>query len=249
MRLPNYLLLAFIILSISSFSPPPFANDQLQHGRVYNAMQAKDNKLAQLFQQRGMAYPPQQLYMRVFKSEKTMEIWAMGSSGRYELVKEFSVCAMSGDIGPKQKQGDKQVPEGFYTISQFNPTSQYHLSLKVNYPNNADRKRSKHRNLGGDIFIHGECGSRGCVSITDPLIQEVYWLSAQAKGYGNTPIPVHIFPARMSNFKYAILKHLYRKDRKNLVLWRSLKEGYDYFERSRRVPNVGIDGSGVYVVR
>ncbi len=249
MRLTNYLFLALLLLIITSFSPPPFANDQLQHSRVYRAMQQKDAPLEQLFLQKGMAYPPQQLYMRVFKSEKLMEVWSRGSSGRYELVKAFPVCAMSGDIGPKQKQGDKQVPEGFYRISHFNPNSQYHLSLKVDYPNNADRKRSKHRNLGGDIFIHGECGSRGCVSITDPLIQEIYWLSAQAKGYGSTPIPVHIFPARMSNFKYAILKHLYRKDRKFLHLWRSLKTGYDYFERHRQVPSVVVDGSGIYQVR
>ena len=177
-----------------------------------------------------------------------MELWAANSGDApFELVKTYEVCAMSGDVGPKRKQGDLQVPEGFYHINHFNPWSKYHLSLKVSYPNGSDRKLSPHSDLGGDIYIHGSCASLGCVSITDPYIKEIYWLSAQVKDH-QYRIPVHIFPARLSPFKYKLLKYLYKNDRQMLAFWKNLKSGYDYFEKNRQIPKITVRQDGSYAV-
>ena len=224
-------------------------NSQLHQPRVQAAKSATDASLRQLFEEKGLAYPPQKIFMRVLKSENLLEMWVWkAEENQYKLLKTYGVCAMSGYLGPKRKQGDYQVPEGFYHLSSFNPWSAYHLSMKINYPNKSDRILSPNRNLGGDIFIHGHCGSLGCVSITDPLIQEVYWLSLQAKQNGQKNIPVHIFPAYFSDLKYNLLHHLYANNNKLTQFWDNLYAGFMYFETHKRVPNMSIDDRGFYYI-
>ncbi|MFK7908607.1 MAG: murein L,D-transpeptidase family protein [Chitinophagales bacterium] len=245
----SLLILSFVLADTSSLLAPSFLQTQLQHHRVRAARSEKDANLQKLFDAKGLQYPPKAFFMRVFKSEHVIELWAADEADTpMTLVNSYDVCAMSGDLGPKSKQGDRQVPEGFYHISRFNPNSNYYLSLKINYPNKADRLRSSFSNLGGDIYIHGHCASWGCVSITDPIIKEVYWLAAQVQYGGMEELPVHIFPSRLSDFKYAILQHLYEEEPANLQLWNSLKQAYDYFETYKEVPQVEIDASGEYLV-
>lgn len=228
---------------------PSFLQTQLQHYRVQAARNEKDANLQKMFDAKGLQYPPKSLFVRVFKSEHIIELWAANEEETpLTLVKSYDVCAMSGDLGPKRKQGDRQVPEGFYHISRFNPNSNYYLSLKINYPNDADRLQSPYSNLGGDIYIHGYCASRGCVSITDPIIKEVYWLAAQVQYAGRNELPVHIFPSRLSNFKYSILEHLYADEPEYLQLWTSLKQAYDFFETHHQIPPIEIDEEGKYLV-
>jgi murein L,D-transpeptidase YafK len=100
-------------------------------------------------------------------------------------IKTYTVCATSGLIGPKRMQGDLQIPEGFYYIDRFNPYSNFYLSLGINYPNTSDRILGDKNNLGGDIFIHGDCVTIGCLPITDSEIKELYIFCVEAKTMDN----------------------------------------------------------------
>ncbi|MEZ4883750.1 MAG: L,D-transpeptidase family protein [Chitinophagales bacterium] len=243
------LTLLVVLADTSRLLAPSFLQTQLQYPRVRAAQSEKDATLQKIFDAKGLEYPPKTLFMRVFKSEHIIELWAANEvDSPMTMVKSYDVCAMSGDLGPKRKQGDQQVPEGFYHISRFNPSSNYYLSMKIDYPNDADRIQSPYSNLGGDIYIHGHCASLGCVSITDPIIKEVYWLAAQVQYGGMSELPVHIFPSRLSDFKYSILQHLYADEPSNLQLWSSLKQAYDYFEIHKQLPQIEIDALGEYLV-
>lgn len=216
--------------------------------RVLEAKSEKDDYLKKIFIDKGLQYPPKRLFFRVFKSENVLEVWANNNDGtNYTLIKKYPVCAMSGVLGPKRKQGDYQVPEGFYHISGLNPWSNYYLSLKINYPNKSDRILGRaSENLGGDIFIHGQCVSAGCVAITDNYIQEVYWLVNLAQNNGQRRIPVHCFPARLSDLKMNLLQFLYPNEKKMLELWYNLQKGYRYFEENKKPPTVSIQEDGYY---
>lgn len=251
----HYLYLTIIVsfltfLSTSFVTAPNFMKSHKKSGRVKIAYKEKEKGLQTLFEEKGIAYPPSKIYMRVFKSEDILELWALNDNTQtYEMIKKYGVCAMSGVLGPKRKQGDKQVPEGFYNIDLFNPYSAYHLSLHVDYPNKADRLRQpKSGNLGGDIYVHGQCKSIGCVSITNNFIKEIYILATEVRNKGQFPIPIHIFPARLSDLKYNILSKVYARKPSLLILWHSLKEGYDYFEETGKLPTINIDNHGHYEV-
>jgi len=151
------------------------------------------------------------------------------------------VAGQSGKLGPKRREGDKQVPEGVYFVDRFNPQSRFHLSLGINYPNASDRVRSDRNRPGGDIFIHGDNKSIGCLAITDPLIEEVYTVALAVRGKG--PIWVHIFPARLTEAKR---KSLSRVHPEHASLWAELAPIYQAFEKDKRVPRVVIDKSGAY---
>jgi murein L,D-transpeptidase YafK len=151
------------------------------------------------------------------------------ASGSYTLAKNYSICATSGILGPNRRFGDEQVPEGFYELDWFNPQSNLYLSLHVSYPNAADRVLGSKQNLGGGIFLHGNCVTIGCIPITDGGIKEVYWLAVLARAQGQQHIPIEIFPARLS--------------REELV---NLKDGFDYFEKTHRPPAVSVDRGGRY---
>jgi len=192
--------LAFIIaIFTSNFSfGQTFTNEQLRYKRVRTAKAEKEKVLKKEFQQCGLSYPPQNIFIKIIKDEKILELYVK-EEGNYQLFKTYPFCAASGTLGPKRKEGDLQVPEGIYYIDRFNPASNFYLSLGINYPNKQDKKLSDPIKPGGDIFIHGNCVSIGCVAITDDLIKEVYWLAVQAKSAGQQKIPVHIFPFDLSN--------------------------------------------------
>ncbi len=130
---------------------------------------------------KGIAWPPSELVLLVFKQERSFEAWALDGDER-ALLATYPILGLSGGPGPKRRSGDLQVPEGFYELGRLNPNSNFDLSIKVDYPNDEDLAHAlvPRSRMGGDIYIHGGSASIGCVAIGDPAIQEVFTLAAMA---------------------------------------------------------------------
>lgn len=146
-------------------------------------------RLTPHFARARVAYPPKEIAILVFKRERRVAVWAR-SDARWRFIRDYPILAASGHAGPKLRQGDYQVPEGLYRIAHLNPNSNYHLSMKVDYPNAFDRRmaqRDGRTRLGGDIFIHGKDVSIGCVALGDPAIEELFTLVAQT-GHGRVKV-------------------------------------------------------------
>lgn len=176
------------------------------------------------------------MLIRAYKKEAEFEIWKMKADGRYTLLKTFPMCRWSGQLGPKTREGDRQVPEGFYTITpaQMNPNSNYYLSFNVGYPNAYDRALG---HGGGLIMVHGACSSAGCFSMTDEQIAEIYAIARDSFGGGQKAIQMESLPFRMTAENLA--KH--RLD-PNIRFWKQLKEGADHFEVTKTEPKVAVCG-------
>ena len=234
-------------------APPPildrdYMRDQLRHPRVVDAWVSKRFAVMDMFKARGVTYPAAEVYLRVFKRERVIELWARSpQQGTFTLIKEYAICALS-DIGPKRQQGDGQTPEGFYYVDFLNPASQFHLSLHVNYPNAADQLVGRRGALGGDIFIHGGCLTEGCIAVTDESIKELYWIAVEARSVGQTRIPVHIFPARLDAGSMTELARVFGEDERLVDFWQQLRGGYDHFERTRTMPEIRISTRGRYLM-
>ena len=240
----------FFLLSVLSVTieGENFKSQQAKFARVQTAIAEKEATVKKLFAERKLAYPPKEIFLRAFKREQVIELW-VSDAGKYHLLKEYAVCAASGGLGPKRRQGDNQVPEGFYYVERFNPMSNFYLSLGLNYPNEADKILGVRGNLGGDIFIHGDCVSIGCMAIQDEQIKELYLIAIEAKSTGQVRIPVHVFPARMHAKG---MKRLVREAAGNAPLqafWQNLKEGFDIFENDHRLPVVTVDKQGRYLFK
>ena len=224
-----------------------FKSTQLQKSRVKGAY---NNTIVQLqtdLDQMGVKSSEVAIFLRGFKLEKELQVWVKHKdSTTYNLFKTFDFCVLSGALGPKTAQGDMQVPEGHYYIDRFNAWSIFHLSLGINYPNQADKKLNAKGNLGGDIFIHGDCVSIGCIPITNVHIEELYTLAIEARNNGQTRIPVHIFPFKMNetNMENAILMI---RDDKLRSFWENLKFGFQWFEENKAIPKVKVSSEGKYV--
>ena len=175
------------------------------------------------------------VFIRIFKAERELEVWVEGKD-RFVLFRTYPIAACSGGLGPKLKRGDRQAPEGFYYVppSRMNPNSRFHLSFDLGYPNAYDRV---HGRRGSALMVHGSDVSIGCFAMTDRKIEEIYGLADGALRNGQRFFRVHCFPFRMTpeNMK----KH---KDNRWYRFWENLKEGYDFFERSGRPPNVVVNG-------
>jgi murein L,D-transpeptidase YafK len=179
--------------------------------------------------------PASPILIRLFKDESVLEVWKQKDTGRFALVKTYEICAYSGKLGPKVREGDRQAPEGFYTISRglLNPNSQYHLAFNTGYPNAYDRA---HGRTGSNLMVHGACSSAGCYSMTDENIAEIYAFAREAlQGGKQSGFQVQAFPFRMTAENMA--KH--RGD-PNFQFWTMLKEGYDHFELTRTPPKVDV---------
>ena len=217
--------------------------------RVREARRLREAEVRAWFKSAGVAWPAKALLLRAFKLDDQLELWAGDDrAAPLTLVHTFAICARSGGPGPKRKAGDGQVPEGFYTVSQLNPASNFHLSLRVSYPNRADRLRSAARDLGGDIFIHGDCVTIGCLPLQDGPIEALYLAVLDAKAAG-AKTEVHLFPARFDEAGRKKLAALEEKDPSLASHWRELSAGYDAFERGHVLPEITIDAKGRYVVR
>lgn len=208
------------------------------------AAQARQKKAIRAKVERaGAAYPPKDIFIRAFKKEEELELWAKAAEGEgLVLIERFPLCKMSGELGPKARQGDKQIPEGFYTIDRLNPRSRFHLSLGLDYPNALDTARAKGEDPGDNIFIHGGCYSVGCLSIGDDAIERVYLIAAQAIALRQEAIAVHLFPCRFG--EAACEEAVEALDKKEPALYRALREAYSAFDRDRLPPKFRATPSG-----
>ncbi len=203
-------------------------------GTLPKHMRPLDSGTRALLERKGMDQRSP-IMVRIFKEEATLEVWKLQkSTGRYAFLKDYEICAWSGVLGPKKKEGDRQAPEGFYTIrpAQMNPNSKYHLSFNMGYPNAFDRSLGR---TGSELMVHGACSSRGCYSMTDEHIQEIYTLGRLAFQGGQRDFQVNAYPFRMTPRNMA--RH--RND-PNMPFWMMLKEGYDHFEIVGQPPKVDV---------
>lgn len=241
------LLLPLLVVFSFSFMTDAFKTQQQKFPRVKTAYAEKEKSVKELFSSKGISFSNMNIFIRVFKKEKELEIWAKNSKDeKYILVKTYEVCASSGDLGPKRKQGDGQVPEGFYEIDRFNPSSNFYLSLGISYPNASDRILGNKGNLGGDIFIHGSCVTIGCLPLTDDKIKEVYIMAVEAKSIGQTKIPVHIFPFRMIELNMNSYGEKYKEEPAMVSFWKNIQKGYEYFEKNKALSSVLVLNNGEY---
>jgi murein L,D-transpeptidase YafK len=209
--------------------------------RVAKARKNKAGPIAALFRAAKVAYPPGEIYVRIFKLDRELELWAGPRGAALTHVKTWPVCASSGEPGPKRREGDGQVPEGFYFVSVFNPFSNFHLSLGLDYPNASDRVLGEKGRLGGAIMIHGNCVTIGCVPIEDDGIEELYVIASDAKAAGQQAIPVHVFPARLDEAGRRRLEPLAAAKPELKAFWDGLQPGWDLFERTHRPPVAEVD--------
>jgi murein L,D-transpeptidase YafK len=175
------------------------------------------------------------VFIRIFKEEKELELW-IDDGKVFKHFKTWPICKYSGALGPKLKEGDGQAPEGFYFVppSRMNPRSRFHLSFNIGYPNTYDRT---HKRTGSALMVHGNCVSIGCYAMTDAGIEEIYSLCDAALMNGRRFFRVHCFPFRMTE---ANMKR--HRSSKWVNEWRNLKQGYDWFEKAKRPPNVTVGG-------
>lgn len=223
-----------------------FKEHQLTFERVREAYQQKFDGVADNLAEKGLDVGSFELYIRAFKEEQELELWARSSDSEYQLVEVFNICQSSGKLGPKRKQGDYQVPEGYYHIDRFNPKSNFHLSLGINYPNFSDKILGEKGRLGGDIFIHGNCVTVGCLPMTDDIMKTIYVYAIEAINGGQERVSITFFPSKMTVNNY---KKITEGNVENKHLYAALKKGYDYFEQTRELPRISFNPDGSMIVK
>lgn len=234
MNLLRVALVSFLMLITASCN--------VQDGkRAERAIASVKESLEQQLQGMGLDYGAP-VFIRIFKGLDLLEVWIESSDGKFKKFKAYDICAFSGYLGPKLKEGDRQSPEGFYYVDQgrLNPNSRFHLSFNLGFPNEYDRY---HKRTGSALMVHGNCVSIGCYAMTDEYINEIYALVSAALDAGQPYFRVHAFP-----FKLEAEELSKYKDHKWHSFWLNLKEGYDYFEKHKQPPNIVVE-SGVYVVK
>ncbi|TMI70598.1 MAG: hypothetical protein E6H09_16815 [Bacteroidetes bacterium] len=234
--------------SAASFAS--FIEYQKTFARPDESFRRKEDTLQKQFAAKGLKWPANYIYIRSFKYDSQMEVWVKNDlSEQFRLFKTYKVCVLAGTLGPKRLEGDYQVPEGFYYINEFNPRSNYYLSLGLNYPNLSDQLLSDSLRPGGGIYIHGSCVSVGCIPITDDGIEELYILATMAKSQGQDYIPVHIFPIRYNVAKSLNYFNNLAKDDPSLKKFAAkLEDAFDYFDKFKQLPIIMIDDKGDYIV-
>jgi murein L,D-transpeptidase YafK len=236
--------------SLSATSFATFLDYQKTFARPEESFRKKADTLQKQFEARGLKWPANYIYIRSFKYDSQLEVWVKDQlTDPFKLFKTYKVCVLAGTLGPKRIEGDYQVPEGFYYINEFNPKSDYHLSLGINYPNLSDQMLSDSLRPGGGIYIHGSCVSVGCIPITDEGIDELYILAASAKSNGQDYIPVHIFPIRYNVAKSVNYLNGLTRDNPQLKRFTTkLEEAFDYFDKYKQLPVVMIGDNGDYII-
>ena len=256
MRIPHIFsifLAAFILATISvpvqaqPAAGTGFLEQQKQYARVRGALRNKADVLDRRLGEHGLKSTALNVLIVAYKSEAVLDIYAKApEEPSYRKLTSYPICAASGKPGPKRRKGDGQVPEGFYRIDRFNPTSNYHLSLGIDYPNAADKLNKSASDAGGDIFIHGSCVTIGCLPMTNALIEEIYLYATYARNSGQKTIPVYIFPFRMTKENMERHEVMYQKQPEKLAFWRNLKQGYDKFIESNKSLTVSVMKNGDY---
>ncbi len=228
---------------------PSFREEQMNFTRVREAYTDKEKTVIKNLTAHAIARDSLRVYLRAFKTEKKIELWAKNiSDSAFMMIKEFPICHISGYIGPKRRYRDQQVPEGFYHISGLNPYSKYYLSMQINYPNASDSIRGVPGRLGNYIFIHGECVSSGCIAITNERIKELFVYCIEAYNSGQEEIGLTIFPAQLTDTNYSFLTTNFSKYKDDISLWADLKKSYDFFEKTKVPPTVKFLPDGTHDV-
>ena len=242
-------LCAGLSLSVTALGAPrPSLTSRAE--RVQDALTRRGAELQARFAHHEAAWPPRGLFLRAFKGEMRLELWASAREGHARVkVYDWAICAQSGALGPKRREGDGQIPEGVYTIARFNPLSRFHLSMGLNYPNAADRARAGEGDPGSDIFIHGDCVSVGCLAIRNGPVELLYLAAAMAREGGQRRIPAHLFPCRFGALSCeGALEDGETTDPELAILYKQLRLIYAAFERTRSPPHVRVHASG-YTLR
>ena len=246
----KYLIILFsLFLLKSGTTPATFRDKQLNYTRVREAYSNKEKVVAKTLTDHGISRDSMEIYLRAFKTEKKIEVWAKNTCDTvFTLVKEFPICEISGEIGPKRRSYDLQVPEGFYHINELNPYSKYYLSMRINYPNASDSIRGVRGHLGNLIYIHGNCESSGCIAITDEKIKELFIYCIEAYNSGQQEIGITIYPAKLEDKTYNRLIAGYSKNKDKVSLWTDLKKSYDLFNRKKVPPTVKYNADGTHEI-
>jgi murein L,D-transpeptidase YafK len=242
------LFLAFCLIIIAGFTGDKkgFESIQKSFARVSTAYSDKEEVINEKC--RALGIPEADfgnIFIRAFKQERTLEVWVQKPDGKYVLFNQFRVYSNAGKLGPKRAQGDYQVPEGFYYITEFNPYSSYYLSLGLNYPNESDCELSGSCKKGGNIFIHGSVVSSGCLAMSDYYIEDIYVCCVKARNRGQQKIPVQIYPFKMTEENLESYTQL-EEFKPHAKFWRNLAEGYRIFENNCCLPQVNVGPDGYY---
>lgn len=173
------------------------------------------------------------VFIRIFKLDFELEVW-LQRNGRFELFATYPICRWSGGLGPKLREGDRQAPEGFYTVdaTQLNPNSRWHRSFNLGFPNLYDRAWGR---TGSFLMVHGGCSSAGCYAMTDRQIDEIWRLMTAALVAGQPRVHVHVLPFRLT--PAALAK---RRAHPAHAFWIGLEPGFRAFEAARVVPRIGL---------
>ena len=174
--------------------------------------------------------------LRVFKEEAELEVWKQDNTGHFQILKTYPICRWSGDLGPKLHEGDRQTPEGFYTITPalMNPNSNFYLAINTGFPNAFDKANDRD---GTFLMIHGDCSSSGCYAMTDEQIAEIYALARDSFVGGHPSFQVQAYPFRMTPANLA--RH---RTNPHMAFWKMLKIGNDHFETTHLKPKVDVCG-------
>ena len=229
----QYLRMCFVAFAVTGLALGLAACGQTDGASIVPAVLPLSPAAVKLMADKGMT-PGSPIFIRVFKEESELEVWKARDDGHFYHYKTYPICNWSGDLGPKIEQGDRQAPEGFYTVSaaQMNPNSNYYLSFNVGFPNSYDRAYGR---TGNNVMVHGNCKSAGCYAMTDGLIEEIYGIAREAFAGGQKSFQLHAYPFRMTEVNMA--RH---KGSQWFGFWRTLKQGYDYFEVTRQPPPVAV---------
>jgi len=239
-----------LLLAINLNAQDSYLGNNKPVNRISAVLSKTEDSVMKQFKSKNLVWPPSAVYVRSFKFDRQLELWVKDDSARkFVLFKTYKICMQSGTMGPKRMEGDYQVPEGFYHINEFNPNSNYHLSLGINYPNVSDHILSDSEKPGGAIYIHGKCVSTGCIPISDEPMEELYVIAGAAKTQGQEFIPVHIFPIKY-NVKSSVeyLNNIIKDNTSLQQFNKNIKAVYDYFETQKELPIILINRKGEYVI-
>ena len=240
---------ATTLLSLASLTmEPDFIQEQKKYERVKAAFAEKGELVSNTLKKATIDEEKLNIIIVAYKYEQQLFIYAKNKNDKqYKQLVGYRICASSGVLGPKRRQGDGQVPEGFYYINMFNPVSNYYLSLGVSYPNAADKKKTKATDPGGSIFIHGSCVTIGCLPMTDDKIKEIYLYALKAKKNSQNQIPVYIFPFKMTDENMKLFSTIHKEDPTLVNFWKNIQLGYNKFEAEHGELKVKVDKNGDYV--
>jgi murein L,D-transpeptidase YafK len=240
--------IAVFCAGLKGFAQNSFVDFQKSSAKISAIFNNMEDSVRKQFEDKKLMWPPQSMYIRSFKYDRQLEVWVK-ENNQFKLFKTYKICMQSGTMGPKRMQGDYQVPEGFYYVNEYNPNSNYHLALGLNYPNASDKILSDSLRPGNAIYIHGNCVSTGCIPISDIPMEELYIIATHVKANGQDFIPVHIFPVKYNVKKSADYLSQTLQTRPTLTDFSlKLKEAFNFFEEKKQLPIITVNKKGEYLI-